>query len=400
MMKRILIAGANPYNANKGVAALAYSTICIVNEIMCHSGVDYEICVYNHEYQKTFDTIELPGETIQFQNVYPSDIFGLKKFFSTIASKWRLYNIKEFLKSDIILNVTAGDSFSDIYGDGNFFSQNIINKLARLFHKPVVFLPQTYGPFVEGSSAQRSAFRSLRESLMIMSRDKESTAYLTQHGFKNVLDFIDMAFYLPYDKKYLKPGDGIHVGINVSATLWEKLKEHKFELGLDYRTCVLEILQYMLDMGYKVHIIPHVVDSRDVSGDEYSLSYQLWKRFRHPNLILSPFFHSPVDAKSYISTMDLFLGSRMHACIGAFSSNTPVLLLGYSRKFSGLFKESLGYEYIRDLTKDVHVSDIKDLITQMLRDKEGIQKQIENINNTIVANAIQEIKQVLKETLL
>ena len=64
MMKRILIAGANPYNANKGVAALAYSTICIVNEIMCHSGVDYEICVYNHEYKKTFDTIELPGETI------------------------------------------------------------------------------------------------------------------------------------------------------------------------------------------------------------------------------------------------------------------------------------------------------------------------------------------------
>ena len=33
-MKRILIAGANPYNANKGVAALAVSSIKIIYDIL------------------------------------------------------------------------------------------------------------------------------------------------------------------------------------------------------------------------------------------------------------------------------------------------------------------------------------------------------------------------------
>lgn len=399
-MKRILIAGANPYNANKGVAALAYSTIFMVNGIMSQSDVDYEICVYNHEFKKTFDTIELPDGNLRFQNIFPSDFFSVNKFFTTITSKWRLYNLKEFLKTDIILNVTAGDSFSDIYGDGNFFSQNVINKLARLFHKPVVFLPQTYGPFVEGGAVQKSAFRSLRDSLKIMSRDKESTTYLVQHGFRNVLDTIDMAFYLPYYKNYPSHGDGVHVGINVSATLWRKSEEHKFDLKVNYRDIIHEIIQFLLMQNYKVHLIPHVVDSRNIQDDEYLLSYNLWKEFDEENLILSPFFLSPVEAKSYIASMDLFIGSRMHACIGAFSSNTPVLLLGYSRKFSGLFKESLGYTYTRDLTQEVQISDIKDIITDMVCDRDGIQLQIAQKNNTIVTSAIKKIEQVLKDILL
>lgn len=399
LMKRILIAGANPYNANKGVAALAYSTIHMVNKIMSESNCEYEICVYNHEFRKTFDTIELPQEKIKFQNVYPSNIFGIKNFLGTITSKWRLCNLREFLKADIILNVTAGDSFSDIYGEDNFNSQNVINRLARLFHKKVLFLPQTYGPFVEGSPTQKSAFRSLRKSIKIISRDKESTLYLKQHGFEDVTDAVDMAFYLPYNSKCPKEIAGTHVGINISKTLWEKSKEHKFELAVDYRDCVYKIIQSMLDKGYIVHFIPHVVDSRDMDGDEYFLAYQLWKEFGNPNLKLSPFFHSPVEAKSYISSMDLFIGSRMHACIGAFSSNTPVLLLGYSRKFSGLFSETLGYKYNVDLTADVSIDDINAVISKMLSDKENIRSQIEMVNKTIVADAITKIEQILKEIL-
>ena len=400
MKKRVLIAGANPYNANKGVAALAYSTIYMVYRIMSESDCEYEICVYNHEFRKTFDTIELPQEKIQFQNVYPSNIFGIKNFFVTITSKWRLYNLREFLKADIILNMTAGDSFSDIYGEDNFNSQNVINKLARLFCKKVLFLPQTYGPFVEGSPTQKSAFRSLRKSIKIISRDKESTSYLKQHGFEDVTDAVDMAFYLPYNSKYPREAAGTHVGINISKTLWEKSKEHKFELAVDYRDCVYKIVQFMLDKGYIVHFIPHVVDSRDMDGDEYSLAYQLWTEFNNPNLKLSPFFHSPVEAKSYISSMDLFIGSRMHACIGAFSSNTPVLLLGYSRKFSGLFNKTLDYVYNVDLTKGVRIDDINALISKMLCDKDNIRLQIEITNKTIVAKAIAKIEQMLKVVLL
>ena len=47
--------------------------------------------------------------------------------------------------------------------------------------------------------------------------------------------------------------------------------------------------------------------------------------------------------------MNFFIGSRMHATIAAFSSNVPVFPLAYSRKFNGLFLDTLQYPYMGDL---------------------------------------------------
>jgi polysaccharide pyruvyl transferase WcaK-like protein len=48
-------------------------------------------------------------------------------------------------------------------------------------------------------------------------------------------------------------------------------------------------------------------------------------------------FKSPQEAKSYISGLDFLVAGRMHACIAAFSTGTPVVPIAYSRKFTGLF---------------------------------------------------------------
>ena len=66
-------------------------------------------------------------------------------------------------------------------------------------------------------------------------------------------------------------------------------------------------------------------------------------RARYPRAIVAPAFRTPVEAKSYIAGMDFFAGARMHACIAAVSSGVPVYPLAYSRKFNGLFVETLGY---------------------------------------------------------
>ena len=59
-------------------------------------------------------------------------------------------------------------------------------------------------------------------------------------------------------------------------------------------------------------------------------------------------FSSPIEAKSFISGMDIFIGARMHATIGAFSSGVATIPVAYSRKFRGLFK-GIGYDYLIDL---------------------------------------------------
>ena len=43
--------------------------------------------------------------------------------------------------------------------------------------------------------------------------------------------------------------------------------------------------------------------------------------------------------------MDIFIGSRMHSTIAAFSSGVVTIPVSYSRKFEGLFN-SFNYEYV------------------------------------------------------
>lgn len=69
-----------------------------------------------------------------------------------------------------------------------------------------------------------------------------------------------------------------------------------------------------------------------------------------PNLHYLEPFDNPISAKSFISQMDIFIGARMHATIGAFSAGVATIPTAYSRKFKGLY-ESLGYKYVVDLAE-------------------------------------------------
>ena len=46
---------------------------------------------------------------------------------------------------------------------------------------------------------------------------------------------------------------------------------------------------------------------------------------------------SSCDAKGIISRCDFFVGTRMHACIAALSSEVPVCAIAYSKKTSEVF---------------------------------------------------------------
>ena len=398
-MKRILIAGANPYNANKGVSALAVASVCLFREVLSEITDEFEICIYNREFKKERDSLPLPdGGEIRFRNIYPTDIFTSSSFLKTLFSKSKLYYLKEFLKCNYVFNIAAGDGFSDIYGAEILYSLSRINRLCRLFHKPYYMLPQTFGPFLSPSSFE-FAKKECLSARLLMSRDQDSTEFLRERfGCENVLDAIDVAFSLPY-KNLKKDPAFVHVGINISETLCFEHQGHMFKVADDYLPVMKEIVRELLSEGYKVHLIPHVANTDNSSGNEYYVQYRLWEEMQHPNLVPPPLFLSASDAKSYISSMDLFIGSRMHACIAAFSSDVPVLLLGYSRKFSGLFSKTLDYPYVLDLADGLSKESVLNRIREMIRTLPLIKKTIHDKNRDIVTPRLNSLYQSLKDIL-
>lgn len=84
--------------------------------------------------------------------------------------------------------------------------------------------------------------------------------------------------------------------------------------------------------------------------------------------------------KIILQGMDILIGARMHATIGAFSAGVAVIPFAYSRKFQGLFN-SLEYQYIIDaksITTETAVENTLEWIKEekILKDNMKMGKQL------------------------
>lgn len=250
--------------------------------------------------------------------------------------------------ADLVVDIGEGDSWADIYG-GKRFAFHAGTKVAALtLGKPLVLAPQTIGPFNSPFRA-RVADAIMKRCRAVYARDNLSMQYLIDHGLRDKADeFIDVAFSLPFDAQPRGKTPGrVAVGLNVSGLLYRGGYTGRNELGLtiDYVAFTHQLIEALLARGdVDIHLIGHVVRSGG-NDDDGSVIPDLIQRY--PALRAGPEFWDASSAKTFMSGLDFVVGGRMHACIGAFSSGTPVVPIAYSRKFNGLFN-TLGYPHFVD----------------------------------------------------
>lgn len=324
---------------NLGVRALAESNMAIAKRAAERAGRAMRFIEFcptngelpvNHGYDLTFaDRLSIKGM-----------LTGKSQYFQSLRS------------CDVVLDMGAGDSFSDIYGEKHFFFLALSKFLTLAAQRALVLSPQTIGPF-ERTWCRKVAASLMRKASRVFTRDGLSQAYLTDHGLAaNAQQVTDVAFRLPYKRQELAPTSKVRVGVNVSGLLYHGgyTRNNQFGLKLDYPTFSENLLARLTSRPdcevHEVHLIAHVLSESLPVEDDYAVLLKLQERF--PQVIVAPRFHAAGEAKSYIAAMDFFTGARMHACIAAFSAGVPVVPQAYSRKFNGLFN-SLGYLHVADL---------------------------------------------------
>lgn len=350
-MKTILLGNSPINNGNRGCVALSYCTIYLIDLVLGKG--NYKLYLTDSKEKDGSHHVNIAGNVIYYESITLPEIYKIKvliKLFYKLREF--LYLLRLFKHVDVIFDIGQGDSFADIYGEKQFKGIDNIHKISRFVRKPYILLPQTIGPFTD-KNLQEQANESIRKAAFVMTRDKQSRDYVTQNipEKRNINEYIDVAFFLPYIKESFD-NNKIHVGLNISALLWNGgyTQDNQFGLKCDYQKTIREIINYFLSLKNVVlHLIPHVVlQERNVEND-YAVSFDLCEEYKHERLVLAPFFLSPVDAKSYISGMDFFMGARMHATIAAFSSGVPLIPMAYSRKFNGLFIDTLHYDNLVDM---------------------------------------------------
>ena len=343
---------------NMGCNALIYSFIQLCEEIGKLQNWHFQYTLYwdiPSSFNKDHLPMELNGYDISFMKVPESYL----RLWLKGVLKDKMHDYNQFYQSiksrDFFVDTCGGDSFSDIYGSYTlkYISKN--HALANKFKKPVIFLPQTIGPF-NTAEGEKKARKMMEQAVMCYVRDDISEDVAAKYISRDkIVKTIDMAFHMAYpsyncDTKSAKR----RIGVSPSALLWNGGYTGKNQFGLksNYKSTIHYIIEHLLRANYQVVLLAHVLygSASQPREDDYWLCKQL--QYEYPGTELAPFFYTPTEAKSFISTLDGLMSSRMHCCIGAYSSGVPVFTLGYSRKFNGLFADTLKYGYGSDLRND------------------------------------------------
>lgn len=346
---RICFAGALLNSDNMGCIALTYSAVRFFESLSCKMNrpFTYVFLDANYDEAASSSSLEWLCREIKIDksrvNVLPAGNFSsiLRRIYRCKNNR----NAKRAVQNaDIFFDLTQGDSFSDIYGMKRLRNFSKLKLYARTKGKKVIFGPQTIGPF-ERNESRCLAKKALGSANLIFVRDLLSSECVRSLGAQSHVA-TDLAFLLPY-KKTTKLVDGLvklKVGLNISGLLVAQAYEGDFDgsrLKCDYDALVEKLLEALTsDNNYEIHLIPHVL------GPDLAAMRMFEKRF--PKVIVHDEVRTPIEAKSVISAMDAFVGSRMHATIAALSAGVPVVPLGYSRKFEGLFC-TIGYSHSVDM---------------------------------------------------
>ncbi len=280
--------------------------------------------------------------------------------------------LDQLLRSDVVLDVCGGDSFADIYGPWGFEFQAALKLFVKELGKPLVLLPQTYGPFKDERSIALT--REIVEySSLVASRDvggiEELRRVVGGPSHDRVASCPDMAFLLdplpvePEREPFLnRVGQRPVIGLNVSGLLY--LTKFDFGSRESYADLINGIADWAVnECGAQLVLVPHVLSenppSDDVTGagfmNEISDSvacHVLMKRLADrygERVVCLGWPYGAGETKYLVGKCDFFLGARMHACIGAISQAVPTVTFAYSKKALGVLSHAGMQEAVLDL---------------------------------------------------
>lgn len=279
-------------------------------------------------------------------------------------------NLMAIRRSDAVFDISGGDSFTDLYGPKRFQMVVLPKLLALRQGRPLILMPQTYGPF-RSAKARRTASELVRASAQAWARDAESLERLTELAGNDCdrrhhREGVDVAFALPKARPDKLPADldawladdEPVVGVNVSGLLFNDAAaaRGRFGLSVDYPAAIHELLDRLAQAEQRVVLVPHVLGT---SGESDSVACRVLACHRdRPQLVVAPDGLDAVTTKWLIGEMSWFTGARMHATIAALSSGVPVMATAYSDKFQGVF-ESCG---VPDEVVDARLHSTGDLV--------------------------------------
>jgi polysaccharide pyruvyl transferase WcaK-like protein len=407
--------GAAPDTPNRGVSALFRCVVEGIGTALQES----ELLVFDNGIGRREDSVRLEsGAEYAFDRVgarggkryYAKENLATMALFASLGRSFGGVHpvIRTLDRCDAILDVSGGDSFSDIYGGKQFWSVIRPKLIAKRRGIPLVLLPQTYGPF-KADESRRVAREAVRGATLAWARD-----HYSYDALKDLLgsEFdparhrqgVDMAFNL----RAVDPGDKLSpeirrwigekaehplIGVNVSGLIgldmdWSR---RRFGLRANYIEAHCDFIREALkEPDLRLLLIPHVM-SIDPPACERILR-ELPSNLA-PRIRIAPADLDECEVKWLISKMDWFSGTRMHATIAALSSFVPAAATAYSDKTRGVFASCGVEEQVID-PRELDTHTVTERLLHSFRGRDRIQQQLYTTIGGVKARATEQFEDI------
>lgn len=405
---RICLFGASDSTTNLGVSALFRSTLTAL--FRREPGLDLTVFDFGSGVRRS--SIEIDQRVREFTAIgnrlsmraYRHDSLWNMRAVSFIGARFHPA-LRRIAEADAVMDITGGDSFTDIYGERRFRAALARKLIPLRLGTPVILLPQTYGPFRSDNHRKR-ARKVLSRVALAYARDEFSLQTIrdvvgTEFDPLRYRLGVDVAFTLEAEDATsklpqhlvakLEEGSEARVGINVSGLIWNGDKAATTTRMTDqYRRIVRRLIESILNQSKaRVFLIPHVLASTGSTESDWEVSRcvrgMLPEGTRRRVLLVPPIL-SETETKWVIGKMSWFCGTRLHSTIAALSQGIPTANLAYSMKAAGVFKSLDREDWVVTLGK-LHESEILDRLVQSYRTNARDRKDLESVV-TMVRNRV------------
>ena len=359
---RLCLFGAAPDTGNLGVSALCYSVLAS----LAKREPSLDITVFDHGRGLRRETVSFDNGPLTFnrcgaahtRRLYrPECLWNIR-----LNSRLGLLNnpaVRCLHEADAILDLSGGDSFTDLYGPRRFRSVTLPKFIALEADKPLVLLPQTYGPY-SNPRMGRIAGDIVRRAALAWARDQRSYEQLKElagdsYDPQRHRCGVDVAFALERHEPQAELSEIIRawlsqnrqratIGFNVSGLIFNDPNAaiERYGFRADYRQTVLGFLRRVLEKtDVNVLLVPHVLTPVGHYESDYAaclvVSEELATAGRERLAVVPPNYDQS-EMKWIIARLDWFCGTRMHATIAGLSSGVPTAAIAYSLKTQGVFE--------------------------------------------------------------
>lgn len=400
---KIGLFGASHSTQNLGVAALANAVMTSIWDRMPET----EFLVFDYGHGIRTETIESDSGPRSYKgvsnvispNVLRHDNLLNMHVLPRLRSGGNPY-LALLKECDCMLDITGGDSFTDMYGTARFYGSYLRKRLVARLGIPLLLLPQTYGPF-SSRRHERLALRAIAPTVAAYARDQEGIDYIRElarrHGRSDVAEIrpgVDVAFLLKARQPAVSLPDEVNValandsvplvGINVSGLLTSTQGSNSFSLSVPYAELIRSLITRIVrESSPRILMVPHV-GRIDHEGAAKILNDLPAEIASHVTLV--PPGLDECETKWLISHCDWFAGSRMHATIAALSTRVPTVNLAYSKKAIGVFETCNLADCVVSLRQG-SASEIIDRVLDRFRRREMWRGLLERRIPAVVARA-------------